>query len=99
MTSRLLNISKFTSESRSAPTLPSMAAKSRENAPGNKILISKEKKKKTKVVSHFGAKTQNQEEHEKGQYLLQILSLNFHTQNLHLQAFFHIHRAHPSLDV
>ena len=37
MNFRLLNRTKFTSESRSAPTLPSMAAKSRENAPGNKI--------------------------------------------------------------
>ena len=49
---------KFTSESRSAPTLPSMAAKSRENAPGNQNLNIKrkkeEKKKKKRVVSHFG---------------------------------------------
>ena len=58
-----------------------------------------EKKKKKRVVSHFGAKPQNQEEHKKGQSLIQILSLNFHTQNLHLQAFFHMHRAHQSLDV
>ena len=81
MTSKLLNMTKFTSESRSAPTLPSMAAKSRENAPGNKSWSKekkKKKKKKKRVASHIEAKTQDQDP---------ISATNFVSQFPHAKTF------------